>query len=71
MRSQTFHRFVRKVYYKVNGLDPAQFERETSSRIYQDNSLFKPSPLQKFRAWRALFVDEMRSSVGLSKRHNV
>jgi hypothetical protein len=69
MRSPAFHRFVRKVYYKVNGIDPHQFEEPV--KMYHSDKLFKPTTLHKFKAWRLLFYDEMRSSVGLAKKHNI
>ncbi|CDO94082.1 unnamed protein product [Kluyveromyces dobzhanskii CBS 2104] len=60
MNSAGFHRFVRRIYYKVNGINPQQMET-----MGKTNQLFRPTGLQKFKAYRMLFWDEMRSTVGL------
>ncbi|CAH01007.1 Mrx7p [Kluyveromyces lactis] len=62
MNSQGFHRFVRRVYYKVNGINPHQMEQTSRT-----DRLFHPTGLQKFKAYRMLFWDEVRSVVGLPR----
>ncbi|SCU94138.1 LADA_0G06810g1_1 [Lachancea dasiensis] len=65
MQSAGFHRFVRRVYLKVNGLE----EPLSHSKIaYTAESVFKPKPHHKFKAFRVLFWDEMRSIFGLERR---
>ncbi|QLQ79407.1 hypothetical protein HG537_0C00540 [Torulaspora globosa] len=57
--SESFHRFVGKIYRKVNNI------KEPSSEW---QSTFKPTSRQKFKAYRILFWDEMRSTLGLPKK---
>lgn len=72
MRSPAFHRFVRSVYYKLNGIDPAKLHNKYDHGVRFDaDVLFQPTPMQKFKAFRALWWDEMRHSIGLNRKHNV
>lgn len=71
MKSHAFHRFVRGIYYKVNGIDPRTINHEpTGPRFPASDTLFQPTPGQKFKAFRLMFYDEMRSSVGLAKKYS-
>lgn len=62
MNSPGFHRFVRNVYYRVNGINPQHMEPMSKT-----DRLFHPTAFQKFKAYRMLFWDEMRSTVGLPR----
>ncbi|CUS22428.1 LAQU0S05e05138g1_1 [Lachancea quebecensis] len=66
MNSEGFHRFVRRIYYKVNGLEKPMNGRP-AAHVEQ---VFRPTKLQKFKAYRVLFWDEMRAVVGLNRRFN-
>lgn len=63
IQSPAFHKFVRSVYNKVNGIKPTNMEP-----VLGFDDMFHPTTLQKFKAYRILFWDEMRTSVGLSKK---
>lgn len=63
MRSDAFHRFVRRIYYKVNGIkDPSP-----ADEISRAGLSFHPTRVQKLNAYRILFLDEMRGSFGLKR----
>lgn len=62
MNSARFHNFVRSVYYKVNGINPHNVDN-----ISKTDRMFHPSPFQKFKAYRMLFWDEMRTTFGFSR----
>lgn len=64
MNSEGFHRFVGKVYRKVNNIHDPKFDRISSI----PESSFRPSSLQKFRAFRMLFWDELRGIIGLPRK---
>ncbi|AJT28432.1 CIH_collapsed_G0045450.mRNA.1.CDS.1 [Saccharomyces cerevisiae] len=64
LSSPGFHRFVRKVYRKVNGIKEDPFTDQSTAFQY----LYKPTPRQKFKALRLLFWDEMRSTFGFRRR---
>ncbi|CDR44090.1 CYFA0S13e03202g1_1 [Cyberlindnera fabianii] len=68
MQSPAFHRFVRSVYNKVNGIDP---HAGNEPKLRETSGSFKPTAFHKFKAWRLLFYDEMRSSFGMTKKHNI
>ncbi|SCW03960.1 LAFE_0H02850g1_1 [Lachancea fermentati] len=63
MQSPAFHRFVRRIYYKVNGLTDT-----STARPSQNLGTYHPSTIQKFNAYRILFWDEIRSTFGLSRK---
>jgi hypothetical protein len=72
MKSHAFHRFVRSVYYKINGIDPSTIRHPSSStgpRFPASDTLFQPTQAQKFKAFRLMFYDEFRSSLGLAKKY--
>lgn len=64
MDSEGFHRFVRKVYRRVNNIK----DSPPRDRPLESHYLFKPSPVQKFRAFRMLFWDEIRGIFGLPRK---
>lgn len=64
LNSPRFHGFVGKVYKKVNGIKEGPQESSFTASEY----LFQPTRRQKFKAYRILFWDEMRSLVGLHKK---
>lgn len=66
MDSQGFHRFVGKVYRKVNNIQDPNLEKASSI----SESTFKPSSLQMFKAYRMLFWDEIRGIFGLPRKTN-
>ncbi|SCV05305.1 LANO_0H04544g1_1 [Lachancea nothofagi CBS 11611] len=66
MESPGFHRFVRRIYYRINGLQ----EPMGNDSLPHAGQNFRPTALQKFKAFRVLFWDEMRSVVGLERRFN-
>lgn len=61
--SPAFHRFVRRVYNKVNGISDTP-----QQQIKPSEFLFKPTRFQKFKAYRMLFWDEIRASFNLPKK---
>ncbi|CAB4253863.1 similar to Saccharomyces cerevisiae YNL211C Putative protein of unknown function [Maudiozyma barnettii] len=65
--SPGFHRFVRRIYRRINGIkDTPDIEyRQTISPL-----LYKTTQLQKFKAFKILFIDEFRSSFGLHRKAN-
>lgn len=64
MDSDRFHLFVRKIYRRVNGIpEISNGEKQTAFQY-----LYKPTRAQKFKAFRLLFWDEIRSTFGLSKK---
>ncbi|SCU93241.1 LAFA_0F15368g1_1 [Lachancea sp. 'fantastica'] len=67
LESPGFHRFVRRVYYKINGLQEP-LKNDTIS--VSADQVFRPTKAQKFKAYRMLFWDEMRSVFGLQRRFN-
>lgn len=70
MQSQAFHRFVRNIYYKVNGIDPRTINQHQSGpRFPAADPLFQPTPAHKFKAFRLMFYDEMRASFGLTRKY--
>ncbi|GAV48146.1 hypothetical protein ZYGR_0I04430 [Zygosaccharomyces rouxii] len=62
--SPRFHRFVGNVYRKVNGIKDGPQEGSFTASEY----LFQPTKRQKFKAYRILFWDEMRSLIGLPRK---
>lgn len=64
LESEGFHRFVRKVYNKVNGIKETPLQHQANPSEF----LYKPTRLHKFRAYRMLFWDEMRASLNLPKK---
>lgn len=65
MDSIYFHRFVRKIYNRINGIkgmENIEFEQAISQ------SLYKPTMSHKFRAYRILFMDEIRGIIGLPRK---
>lgn len=65
MDSEGFHRFVGKIYRKVNNIKEPPLAGGPSSSL---QGTFKPTALQKFKAYRILFWDEVRSTLGLPRR---
>ena len=63
--SQGFHRFVRRIYRKVNGIKdvPEMDMKRTASSL-----LYRPTRPEKFKAFRVLFWDEFRSTFGLRRK---
>lgn len=61
--SAGFHRFVGRIYRKVNGIKESPYQETLSASQF----LYKPTATQKFKAFRILFWDEMRSIVGLPR----
>ncbi|AMD22830.1 HHR061Wp [Eremothecium sinecaudum] len=64
LRSVGFHRFVRRVYCYVNGIKP--FNQE--SRTINFKAGYQLTTVHKIRAFRMLFWDELRASVGLRRK---
>lgn len=62
--SEGFHRFVGKIYRKVNNIKEPPMREDLSHLQWT----FKPTSMQKFKAYRILFWDEMRSTLGLPKK---
>ncbi|CCH58874.1 hypothetical protein TBLA_0B00290 [Henningerozyma blattae CBS 6284] len=62
--SKTFQRFVQRLYNKINGIS------ETSKTTPMDSVqfLYRPTRIHKLRAYKALFVDEFRRTLGLTPR---
>lgn len=76
--SPGFHRFVRMIYNKVNGIDHMSqdpnygnsFNASVFSSINKPVE-YKPSLLHKLNAFRLLYIDEWRSIFGLQRKiHN-
>ncbi|SCU96349.1 LAME_0F15962g1_1 [Lachancea meyersii CBS 8951] len=67
LESAGFHRFVRRIYYKVNGL---QEPMNKETRSVSADQIFRPTKTQKFKAFRTLFWDELRSTFGFQRRFN-
>lgn len=69
--SKGFHRFVRAIHDKINGID--HMSRDPNYQYYNNNNntnlinSFKPTHLQKFKAFRLLFYDEWRAIFGLQR----
>lgn len=65
--SPGFHRFVRRIYRKINGIkdSPNINIQETTTSF-----LYRPTQLQKFKAFRMLFWDEFRGTFGLNRKTN-
>ncbi|AQZ10138.1 YNL211C [Zygosaccharomyces parabailii] len=61
--SPGFHKFVGNIYKKINGIKDKPHEIFTSSEY-----LYRPTRSQKFRAYRVLFWDEMRTLIGLPRK---
>ncbi|ODQ61959.1 hypothetical protein WICANDRAFT_27625 [Wickerhamomyces anomalus NRRL Y-366-8] len=66
MNSPAFHRFVRNIYFKVNGIQPPT--RPLHEQHAADH-LFQPTSAQKFKAYRLLFYDEWRATFGFPRKH--
>lgn len=66
MESKAFHRFVQKVYSKVNGI-PNHPSNMQNSEIRTNYQLYTPTTWHKVNAFRQLFIDEMKRSFGLKK----
>ncbi|SCU98378.1 LAMI_0F14356g1_1 [Lachancea mirantina] len=64
LESQAFHRFVRRIYYKINGIRDIPLDHS----VRQSPTTFQPTGLQKFKAFRTLFWDEIRSTIGFPRR---
>ncbi|CCK70769.1 Mrx7p KNAG_0F01000 [Huiozyma naganishii CBS 8797] len=65
--SPAFHRFVRRIYRRVNGIrDNAtmEFEKQESDLLY------RPTSWHKFKAFRYLYWDEIRATFGFPRRFN-
>lgn len=67
MDSDGFHRFVGKIYRKVNNIKERPLDEGLRSR---SQLTFEPTALQKFKAYRILFWDEIRSVIGLPRKAN-
>lgn len=65
--SQGFHRFVRRIYRKVNGIKdiPEMDMKRTANSL-----LYRPTQVEKFKAFRVLFWDEFRSTFGLRRKRD-
>ncbi|ODV97458.1 hypothetical protein PACTADRAFT_2025 [Pachysolen tannophilus NRRL Y-2460] len=70
MKSATFHKFVRTIHAKINGLPPPHIQDRQKIRYNSSNQydyLFRPTRLQKANAFRLLFLDELKKSFFLKK----
>lgn len=66
MDSEGFHRFVGKIYRKVNNIQDPKLDKSSLA----SESSFKPTSLQKFKAYRMLFGDEIRTIFGLPRKND-
>lgn len=60
---------MRKIYCKVNGLNPN--EHFPQPELTEADVFFQPTRAQRLNAYRMLFWDEMRSSIGLQRKHKI
>ncbi|CCE66322.1 hypothetical protein TPHA_0P01640 [Tetrapisispora phaffii CBS 4417] len=67
LNSKNFHSFVRRVYNRVNGI---KNEPITFSKPQAQDFLYKPTNYQKFIAFKKLFIQDVKSSMGISTKHN-
>ncbi|CCC71040.1 hypothetical protein NCAS_0G01530 [Naumovozyma castellii] len=64
LESPAFHRFVGKVYRRVNGIkDIPPLEHKQTLQF-----LYKPTKAHKINAFKMLFIDEYRATFGLPKK---
>ena len=68
MDSPAFHRFVRRVHDKINGINPGSDPSLNAASRSASSFLYRPTRWQKFRAYRMLFWDEWRSTLGLPRK---
>lgn len=71
--SKGFHRFVRAIHDKINGIDHMSRDPNYTytNQKFNDVSFttpFKPTKLQKFKAFRLLFYDEWRATLGFQRQ---
>ncbi|GMM37773.1 Mrx7 protein [Saccharomycopsis crataegensis] len=65
MDSKSFHRMVQKIYCRVNGIPYHKYLDANAPDPLKSSTnfaMYHPTKLHKFRAWRALFWDEMKKS---------
>ncbi|CAH2447534.1 Protein of unknown function (DUF2697) [Komagataella phaffii CBS 7435] len=65
MQSVAFHRFVRSIHAKINGLPPPHVQDRMQYKMNHMNQydyLFHPTSYQKFKAWSILFGQELRKT---------
>lgn len=65
MQSAQFHRFVRSIYAKVNGL-PSPHQQDMLNKKFENkfDLIYHPTRVQRFNLWRKLFVDEFKRNLG-------
>lgn len=70
--SKGFNRFVRAIHDKINGIDHMSRDPNYTHWGNENNNLnptsFRPTNLQKFKAFRLLFYDEWRATFGFQRK---
>ncbi|CCF56215.1 hypothetical protein KAFR_0A07810 [Kazachstania africana CBS 2517] len=67
INSVEFNRFVTRIHHKINGIkDTPQF----NAKPQISPLLYKPSKFQKINAFRILFWDELKGTLGFKRTAN-
>lgn len=59
-----FQSFVRKIYRKVNSIPDLTHQEKITAFQY----LYKPTRVHKFKAFKILFWDEIRATLGFKRQ---
>ena len=63
MESNTFHHYVRRIHAKINRI-PMQDEVQKT----MEASDFQPTRAHKFNAFRIIWFDELKRTIGFGRR---
>ncbi|CUM67213.1 uncharacterized protein PRCAT00004906001 [Priceomyces carsonii] len=61
LQSKVFNRWVKRIHGRINGI------RYQEPPEIRDFSSFVPTKAQKFKAFRIIWLDEMKKSIGLRR----
>lgn len=66
--SPAFNNWVKRVHARINGLPPPHLQRPQSDVNVKDFNDFVPTRVQKFNAFRIIWLDELKRTFGLGSR---